>query len=256
MIISFKLSGHPYIIFKFIRKMTMKLILSCATLLFISFGSQAAVEATLTYTTPTAVVSATDVIELWGTLSLSATSDPFTYDGSESSPYGIDASIFPTTGNNYSIPLFDEPFDTVSESYLFVSRNCSGNFGNDCDDGEYAIDQGVSTWFNIEQPFTMTAGESRDFLLAVFTPTNGTAAAGDYIFYTAGLGIGIRGLSIDGIELESEVLFQACSSGDESCAFTRTVTAVPLPSAVWFFGIGLLTMLNRKRTSTLALKEI
>lgn len=218
----------------------MRLLLPYVTLLFISFNSQAAVEATLTYTTPTGVVSATDIIQVWGTLSLSATSDPFTYDSSLSAPFGIDASIFPTTGNNYSESLFDEPFDIITESYLFVSRSCSGNFGNGCDDGEYSIGQGSSDWFNIEQPFTMTAGESRDFLLAEFTPTDGTAAAGDYVFYTAGLGIGIRGLSVNGIELEAEVGFQACASGDNSCAFTRTVAAVPLPAAVWFFGSGLI----------------
>lgn len=227
--------------------MKLKVISTLILLSTSSLPTYAAIEATLTYKTPTGIALPTEVIQVWGTLSLSSSSDTFTYDPSIPSPYGIDASIFPTTGNNYNLNIFDAPFASITGSNLFVSRNCSGNFGNGCSAGEYTIEQGTSTWFQIEQPFTMTAGESRDFLLAEFTPTDGSAAPGDYIFYTAGLGIDISGLDADNNEITSEVAFIACSSGDESCAFTRTVSAVPIPTAAWLFTSGLLGLLGFSR---------
>jgi hypothetical protein len=227
--------------------MNLKVISTLILLSTSSLPTYAAIDATLTYKTPTGIALPTEVIQVWGTLSLSSSSDTFTYDPDISSPYGIDASIFPTTGHNYDLEIFEAPFASINDSSLYVARYCSGNFGNGCSDGEYTVEQGISTWFQIEQPFTMTAGESRDFLLAEFTPTDGSAAPGDYIFYTAELGINIIGLDADNNEITSEVAFIACSSGDESCAFTRTVSAVPIPTAAWLFTSGLLGLLGFSR---------
>lgn len=222
-------------------------MLALAASVFTSLAAQAAVEVSLVYKTPDATVSATDTIDLWVTLSLSATSDTFSYDGSLSIDQVFGGVPLPLTGNNHQLGLYDQPFASYSHSSKFVSRNCSGTFTIGCDGGPYTIEQGSSDWFSLEEPFVMNAGDSRDFLLATLTPVGGSAPAGSYVFHSGALGFSVHGVGLDGTALEGSIEFSACASEALSCSFTRTVTAVPEPSLLALAAAGLLSVWGVQR---------
>jgi hypothetical protein len=208
--------------------------------------ASAAIVGTLTYDTPTGTALSTETIEVWATLSLAADSDAFFYDPDSGNPFGFDPAQIPTLSDQ------GVPFASYTYSFLWVSRTCSGNFNTGCDAGPYTIEQGSSAWFDIEKPFTLNASESRSFSLATITPVGGSAPAGTYTVYNMGLGISVNGLDAEGNTIEAEIVsFNTCNSGEESCAFTRTVSAVPVPAAAWLFGSGILGLagISRKRTA-------
>lgn len=214
-----------------------------ATSLAVCNMAGAAVVGTLTYIKPTGTALTTDTIEVWARLTLAADSDAITYNPDIAGTFGLGA-LLPATGS--SDVEDDVPFASYTGAFLRVGRSCSGTFADGCLSTQYTIDQGTSTWFDIEKPFALQAGESRDFLLATITPKNGAAAPGIYTAYGMSIGIGIEGLDANGNALSADALsFNTCPEGnDPSCAFTRTVTdnlsEVPVPAAAWLFGSGLL----------------
>jgi hypothetical protein len=222
--------------------------LLAAGALLLGNAAHAAIDGTLTFVTPTATIRSTDVVEVWGRLALSATSDALTYDSSAPS-YGL--SALPEFGHFGSTSYFGdtEPFASYTSSFLVVGRTCAGNFTDGCGPAQYTGNQSNSSWFSIDMPFAMNPGDSRDFLLATYTPTDGTAADGTYSasgeFW---LGIGVKGLDIHGNELQSyAVKFSTCPSEGPDCLFTRTVSTVPVPAAAWLFGSGILGLAGMSR---------
>lgn len=218
-----------------------------ASLLLCSGVASADVIANLSFTTPSGTVGPTDSIDVWVTLSLDAASDPLTFDASVNPLADLPSSLIPAAAEVWNGSGYDSvPFDSYEYTSQFTSRVCSGTFTNACSDGEYhieAVTSGSNTWFGTSS-LNLTAGESQSFLIYQFTPTNGSAAPGDYIFYSAGLGFTVHGIDMDGNSIEQDIAFDACTSQSDSCAFTRTVSAVPVPAAVWLFGSGLLGLLG------------
>lgn len=234
----------------------MRTRLNCllvAGALLLGSSAHAAIEGSLHFTTPTGTARPTDIIEVWGTLSLSASSGPLTYDRSNTTaPFGLQS--LPEFGHiqySYS-PTDTVKFASYTSSFVVIGRTCVGNFTAGCDEGQYTGEQGSTNWFHLEEPFTMNPGESRNFLLGTFTPTDGTAALDTYM--TNGefwIGIGVRGLNISGDELEAyAVKFSTCPSQGPDCVFSRTVSEVPVPASAWLLGTGLMGLgaMRKRRT--------
>lgn len=210
--------------------------------LYCSAIANAAVISTVTFTTPTAVVSATDNVEVWVTLTLAGNSEPLAFDGStlESLPGSLlpaKGSLFGSGPDIYSFVSY-QPFTGRS-----VTFNCSGNFFKACDDGEYhrdAVFFGSDAWLG-SNAINLQPGESQNFLIYNLAPTDGSAQPGSYALYNISIGFLFRGLDINGREIQKTVyLGSTCPSQNSTCSFTRTVESVPLPGAAWMFGSGLI----------------
>jgi len=205
-----------------------------------SLSAQAETTLSLAYTQPTGTVSPTDTIELWATLTVGG-DEAFSFDRDVSSPlFGLTPSLLPTTGTRDDYSAFGVPFASYTDFNLFTSYYCSGNIiGNACTNGAYTVSVPSSpdNWFATDPAYTQQPGTSHDFLLYTLTPNGGSAAPGNYTLYTVGLGLTVHGFDADGNALSADVSALACQSGDASCSFTRTVTAVPEPAS-WALMLG------------------
>lgn len=238
-----------------IMKKRLFAALGTSFLMLIGGAANAAVISSLSFTSPAGTVGSTDSIEVWATLTVDPASDePLTYDGG-SYLGGLPTSLIPTEAEVWNPETFSydyTPFGSYDYVGAFTSQTCSGTFTSGCSDGEYHISANTSGlgngWFDLTT-LNLAPGQSQDFLLYVFTPTDGSAAPGEYTFYNMGLGFTVHGLDADGNAIEQDILFGAtCVSQSESCAFTRTVvSAVPVPAAVWLFGSGLLGLVGIAR---------
>lgn len=216
--------------------------------------ANAALIANLSFTEPRGVVSPTDSIEMWVTLSLDPSSDPLEYDVSQGLFRGIPASYIPTEGSVYdfdtgSIDFY--PFESYTGIYLSATYSCSGTFTEGCLAGEYRynFNNTLNESLNIRDTLFMSPGESRDFLYATFTPNSAEVALGEYTYYRAAFGILVEGVNSNGDTMSAGVtIAETCSTGDFSCeGFSRTVSAVPIPAAVWLFSAGLISLFGLSR---------
>ena len=90
-----------------------------------------------------------------------------------------------------------------------------------------------------------------DFKLFELTPTGGNATPGTYSLFTAGIGLDVDGKDEFGGDMFGEVYEFRTNCPDPNCTFTRTVSNVPVPAAVWLFSsglIGLVGVARRKKT--------
>jgi hypothetical protein len=138
-------------------------------------------------------------------------------------------------------------FETYTGVDATVGYNpCTGTFYKDSCDGsnkreyDYSAYIGEDSFYELNRSdslFELNPGESYDFLHGVFTPRDGVfTPSGEYTFYRASLYFRVYGLNADGEEISSSTQFATtCPSNDDSCAFTRNITAVPIPAAFWFF---------------------
>jgi len=211
-----------------------------ATCLMLGGNAYAAVVSSLSFTNPTGTATSTDTIEIWVTLSLDPSSEALTYDSSISPLAGLPASLIPTEGYDYVTSSY-VPFASYTDARPLTGRYCNDNFTNGCSAGEYTFNY-TTSWFDIRNnSFTLNPGESRDFLFDTFIPTDGSATPGNYIFYNGYLGFNIIGLDAAGNTIDATInLGITCPTRTADCAFTRTVSAVPVPAAVWLFGSGLI----------------
>lgn len=217
-----------------------KMIFAAVALTLASSVASAAVVSTLSFTTPSGTVGPTDTIDIWVTLTLDPSSDPLTFDRNQADG-NLPASLLPidATWGEYKVGEFAS-YDAVHTYFSYI---CSGNLlTSSCDGGEY-----TSIWF--DNPYSwgrdgslvLQPGESRDFLLRRFSPTDGSAALGEYTLGGIELGFYVTGEDAEGRWLSQHVsLGNTCASGDSSCLFTRTVSEVPLPAGIWLFGSALM----------------
>ena len=190
--------------------------------------AQAAVVASLTFTTQTATVFSNEAIQIFLTLHLDGSSDPLTTDSSGFITSGL------TTQDIIDQGL--DPLDVVRTN-LNNSFECSGTFTNGCDPGAYAFD------FNFTPPsmvgpqnLNLQPGDDYTFLFGTFAPVGGNAAPGVYRFYNAAvlMQMTANNPAYDPNDPNSEEFIyrdisiaNTCAGQDNSCAFTRTVLAAP-----------------------------
>lgn len=201
------------------------------------------------FTNPTGLVNPTDAIEVWVTLSVAPESDPLVIDPSLGYPFGLPTSFIPSHANG---PRGMIPFASYTSARIGAGFLCSGNFVSNCYNGEnytfsFGFGEDAVNAFPAK-PLRLAAGESRDFLFGIFTPTTGGADIGDYIFYDVFFLLFVDGLDAAGKPLNVYVeLGSTCSNSSSSCAFTRTVSDVPIPAAGVLFlsGLGLVGAARR-----------
>jgi hypothetical protein len=253
---SMKMSQHCKV---FARRMIPALALIAAA------QSQAAVEAQLSFVEPTANVSATAAVEVWVRLSLSPTSDPLTLHGAN---YPFTATflqgLLPTTGTYYDPQLGQHVEDTFvgyNRLALNTSYTHGGNFtvGYNQAGSAYKFTFWTSSTpgkpsLNYRADFELQAGESFDYLFGVFNPVNGQAPVGTYTFYNTSLFAYVDGFGQSGQWLNADVanLGSTCANQQASCAFTRTVTAVPEPGTWLLMAVGAAGLLSRRWQQTQA----
>lgn len=211
----------------------------------------------LTFTTPTGTVNATDSIPVWLTLLL----DP-------SYALATDATANVTTGLTIpdiqahlfgGLPGGVDPTTDALTSNVNVSFGCSGSFTTSCTGGPpYDFN------FNFAPPamvapvnLNLPAGSSFDYLFGSFDPTGGTAPAGTYQFFFSGVFIQVfdNNFLQDPNDQNSGPLHIAdvpiANTQDSNSTFTRDVTgsSVPEPGTygLMLAGLGVLAGFVRRK---------
>ncbi len=231
----------------FVCRNAAALAVTASALALAATPASATVLGTLSFTTPTGIVGATDSIDIYLTLALDAASDDLITDENGRLLSGLDAGDFTDAGL--------DP-DAVSGSCLNVFFQCGGNFDTLCN--------GAGAPYNVDFRFdgrniNVAAGGSYSFLYATFNPAAGAVAPGTYTFYNAALfGVpfdenGDAFTGPDGYDV-TIVFDQTCPYPySDTCAFTRTVegvdAAVPEPSswAMLITGFGAVGYAMRRR---------
>jgi hypothetical protein len=210
------------------------------TALFSSVAtSQAASFGTLEWVNRTGTVFDTETIPVEFRLTLDPNSIPLTIGSPRSGPpiSGLEEADFDSLA-------FEFPGYTITNAYLTHGFGCEGTFGNCTTPPPYQFRSSYSFPFN---DVDFSPGTSVILQHGEFIPTPSPAPSGTYFHYRSVIYLAIEGSYPDSVNPEEILPFQryftvaevACSSGDTSCAFTRTVTPVPLPAAAWLFGAGL-----------------
>ena len=221
---------------------TLRLLAPVALAIVMAQSANASVIATLTFLDPTGTVTADESIDVWVRLSLDIESDPLTYDPFDSFPNGINFDDLPLEDD------FGNQFEAYNFAFLFQTRSCNDTFTVGCSGAgsQYSYNLPTSDrWFDFEG--TINPGESVDILLYTLNPTGGLAAPGFYELFTVGVGIAVEGEDEFGNVIEADIYRFTTNCPDANCTFSRTVTPVPLPAAVWLFGTALLGLFGVSR---------
>ncbi|MDP1535044.1 MAG: PEP-CTERM sorting domain-containing protein [Rubrivivax sp.] len=192
-------------------------------------------------------------IDVWLRFTLDPLSTPL--DFSSDPLTGFMPDDLPTEGDffdNATQTWHRRAFDQIDGAHLNTWFSCSDSFTGGCngDTVNYRYDFFTSSEpgkpaINFVSNFSLAAGASTDYVFAQFTPAAGGAQAGTYRFYGTGLTLNFYGTDIDGNYLTNSdhVLGQTCSLGDtDSCAFTRSVAAIPEPASYGLMALGLLVV--------------
>jgi len=176
------------------------------------------------------------------------TGEAFNFDGNDPlNSYGIPGIQVPTEGiDDFGNEMSFDGDPTATFNFTFT---CSGSFTaggtppGPCSPGdEYEFDFSTDQAPFFADTFTLQDGANFDFQFGEFIPLAGGAAPGTYDFFRVSLFLDLFGFTIDDmgnfIQLNNFIdLGETCTSGDTTCAFSRTVaiSPVPLPAAAWFF---------------------
>lgn len=205
-------------------------------------GSHAAVNASLTFTTPSGTVANNVDIPVWLTLTLDSSSDALTTDAVGHVTSGLSAADIAALNGNSTDVIVNNAFQ------------CGDTFTNCFSGSPYGFD------FNYASPsligarnLNLAPGSSSSWLFGVFHPQAGGATPGTYSFFNAIFEFEYFD-PVTSVHYASNIA-STCASSSPACAFTRTITGsvgggVPEPAtwALMIAGFGLVgTSLRRRR---------
>jgi hypothetical protein len=211
-------------------KVNNKLLLFVFSLSFFSVVSisQAAITGSFVFDEPTGVVLNTDAIDIWVTLTLDEDSDPLVFD-KNAELYGFDESALPEYGDCREVPFATYGGVGPNTGVLYNEFYLTGY--------TYTLESLETTWLGGIDNLSLSAGDSVSILWGILVP-NETLESGTLYFdvSTVMMGFLVWGYDAEGITIcPTEV----CQFYNEN-TFTRTVSAVPIPGAVWLLGSCLL----------------
>lgn len=219
----------------------LKPLLAGLCLSALSAAALAVPSATLTHLEREAVTSGTVDVDVWLRLTAGETIDFSGTSGflpGELSEFAVIDAIVPTTSATCAGTFW--PQAPLSACYD-VAAPWRFNFNSD-----------FATGWDRLNGMTLAAGETFDFLIGRFSPQNGTVAPGTYTALNFSMELSISGQDASGAPLQRWfTLGESCPTVDDSCAFTRTVTAVPEPAtaALLPLGLGALVAWRRRRAA-------
>ncbi|TKB79241.1 MAG: hypothetical protein E8D42_07515 [Nitrospira sp.] len=212
------------------------------TALFSSVDTcQAASFGTLEWVDRTGTVSGTDTIPVQFRLTLDPASVPLTIG-----PGGSGEPISGLEQADLDSLAADFPNFTITDASLSHSFYSGGTFSDDTNPPPYQFQ------FSNSFPFSnvsLVPGVPTIIEHGQFVPSPVPAPPGTYFHYRSEINLVVTGLNSFGDSFERDFLVAqvACSDGDTSCAFQRTVTPVPIPAAVWLFGSGVIGLVGLAR---------
>jgi len=239
-----------------------RLLAASAATLFATASWAALPTGTLQYITPTGTVGANEQIDVWVRFTLDANSAPlnFSTDAQTGVVTGFAAADLPTQGTYFDAALgqtVTADFAQITGAGLNTVFYCTDTFTGACNGNTtnytfnfFTASQPGMPSINFATSFNLAPGQSTDYVFGQFTPAAGGAAAGTYKLYNTGLFLYFTGVDADGHSLyyadyfgstgPNTLLGQTCPGGNsDSCAFIRTVTAVPEPSTYGLMALGL-----------------
>lgn len=201
--------------------------------------SQAASFGTLEWVNRTGTVFDTETIPVEFRLTLDPNSVPLIIG-----PRGEGPPISGLEQEDFDSLAAEFPGYTITLAYVTHGFGCGGTFGNCTSPPPYRFNfsplfPSYDADFQPGTPVILPHGE--------FIPDPIPAPLGTYFHYRSTIYLNVAGIYPDSVNPEEMLTFfrsftvaeVACNNGDTSCAFTRTVTPVPLPAAAWLFSAGL-----------------
>lgn len=233
-------------------------------LLALTLASSSALAAwpniTVSYLEQTGVAAANTPIDMW--VRVTADREIGTAAGF---PFGFDAADLPKTETIYDFSTNTRKTYTFA-SYTSLSIIPGWSCTPRCDPPGYTFQSFYAPSSSTDPgAFTNLAGSERlltgDFLVGSFIP-DGSVTSGTVTFsLVPALNFNVQGVATDGTQLNAYLGpangFNACPYDQrDTCSFTRTITAVPEPSPLWLWGLGVIGVgvarrLTRERTSRL-----
>jgi len=224
-----------------------------------SFAQAAAPFGTLTFIDQSGTIGPTADVPVWMRLTVDPTSTPLVVDQTLER-FGLDEAEVPAA------------WLTLDRVFINTYFGCSSTFtgtGNCVIGTPYRFDFNLTgpDTINGVDPIEVLPGASRDYLFGTFVPSQGAVPEGTYHFYSAGVTLNLlgreqredeNGMTIvdafgNPVLFSVEVSFDiaaSCSTGDLSCAFSRTVVGVvpePQTYAMMLAGLGLVGVAAMRR---------
>ncbi len=218
--------------------------LSAALCCIPAMSAHADVIATLEFIQPTGSVGPYDSIDVWVKLTVDPASEAIVFDAENG--ILLNDSLLPEMSDIVS-------YDAHS-SYTSVSYYCEGNFWPDCaSGGSYTFQwnygaPGKPSFIGLSS-LNLQPGDSMTYVFGTFVPGAGGAEPGTYSFAQTSAAVWLYDADDAEINYLAD-LATTCPDGG-ACGFTRTVTAVPEPSAYALMGVGTLLVgwaARRRRT--------